>query len=719
MPFSFLNKILLLGTLAFLIPLIIHLLNKRRLQTIEWGPMHLLREAQKQKRRRPRLEKWLLLLVRMLIPVLLALGLAVPAIKHFGLFTGSPPRATAYAVDNSPSMRTLEGASTRLSGARGLLEKIGGDRPSGSHSILLTGSAAPVAVENDNPLAVVESEDGLRAAGGFSPAEALRRASAALGETDEAAREIVLVTDFQKDDWTGPGREAIRDALAEIRALDPSPAITFLRAGGSEEAASGSGNLALVSVEPSVPVVAPRQPLRLLVNVRRSAQGALPDDFRIELRGEGGALLDESDCRCGAGESTQVVFKTQFEKEGDHPLEVRIRTTDALAADNVRHLVVPVWPHLKVLLLEGDRGQSRLAPVDFLEFALQPNRSAGLQGVDLVSAGRVRYDQFNESHLRDVRVAVLLGAPRLDEGRLKLLTEFVDGGGGLLVLPGPDAQLSWYRDQFFKGGEGLLPAPLGDRERLSAGEGVVLDGERLFHPVTAFFKDEGNGRVSDGRVRSYYRIDETAAPDLATLLQLKNGAPFLVEKLHGKGRVALMASTVDPDWSNLPLQPFFVPLLQRLCVHLSAGTTLPANVQAGENVAIEVPREWREKEVILVDPAGRETTLEVGEGEKRTARVASESGAGFYRFRRPPGKGDGERVVAASLPADDSKLLSETEVATLVEELGVGFAGGLEDYRALDKDRSFGRVVWRWFAYALLAFLFLELFIQQWMARRV
>ena len=47
---TFLNAILLAGAAAFLIPLIIHLLNKRRVQTVRWGAMHLLHEVLRQRR---------------------------------------------------------------------------------------------------------------------------------------------------------------------------------------------------------------------------------------------------------------------------------------------------------------------------------------------------------------------------------------------------------------------------------------------------------------------------------------------------------------------------------------------------------------------------------------------------------------------------------------------------------------------------------------------
>lgn len=61
---TFLNAILLAGASAFLIPLLIHLFNRRRVVTVRWGAMHLLHEVIRQRKRRMKVEQWLLLAVR-------------------------------------------------------------------------------------------------------------------------------------------------------------------------------------------------------------------------------------------------------------------------------------------------------------------------------------------------------------------------------------------------------------------------------------------------------------------------------------------------------------------------------------------------------------------------------------------------------------------------------------------------------------------------------
>ena len=66
------------GTIAAAasVPIVIHLLNRRRYRIVDWAAMRFLLAAQRQNVRRLRLEQWLLLAIRCLVLVLLAGALA-------------------------------------------------------------------------------------------------------------------------------------------------------------------------------------------------------------------------------------------------------------------------------------------------------------------------------------------------------------------------------------------------------------------------------------------------------------------------------------------------------------------------------------------------------------------------------------------------------------------------------------------------------------------
>src|SRR5215468_2203840 len=66
------------GILLASIPVIIHILNRRRFKTVNWAAMEFLLRALRKNRRRLRFEQWLLLAVRCLVLFLLGLALARP-----------------------------------------------------------------------------------------------------------------------------------------------------------------------------------------------------------------------------------------------------------------------------------------------------------------------------------------------------------------------------------------------------------------------------------------------------------------------------------------------------------------------------------------------------------------------------------------------------------------------------------------------------------------
>ena len=59
---SFLNPALLMGAAALAIPIIVHLLNRRRFKRVKWAAMRFLEVSLERNQRRMKVEDWILLL---------------------------------------------------------------------------------------------------------------------------------------------------------------------------------------------------------------------------------------------------------------------------------------------------------------------------------------------------------------------------------------------------------------------------------------------------------------------------------------------------------------------------------------------------------------------------------------------------------------------------------------------------------------------------------
>jgi hypothetical protein len=68
--------------------------------------------------------------------------------------------------------------------------------------------------------------------------------------------------------------------------------------------------------------------------------------------------------------------------------------------------------------------------------------------------------------------------------------------------------------------------------------------------------------------------------------------PFLLYRAYGQGRVALLTSSLDAQWSNFPTTQDFLPFLQDLVVYLSASVEPPINLMQAEPLVFVAPPNW-------------------------------------------------------------------------------------------------------------------------------
>src|SRR5215213_9644855 len=135
---TFLNAALLFGTIALAIPILIHLFHKSRFKIVHWGAMHLLEAVIRQNQRRIRMEQWILLAIRCVIPVLLALTMARPLWKGAAKLIGDAKTSTIVLLDNSYSMDASRAGTSNWSLARDEAARIISDLTPGSEVAVIT-----------------------------------------------------------------------------------------------------------------------------------------------------------------------------------------------------------------------------------------------------------------------------------------------------------------------------------------------------------------------------------------------------------------------------------------------------------------------------------------------------------------------------------------------------------------------------------------------------
>ena len=122
----FLNPAVLFGLLAASIPVLIHLLNLRKLKKIEFSTLAFLKELQKNRIRKIKLKQWLLLALRVLIILLLVFAFARPTLEGIAIGgTTSAAKTTAvFILDDTFSMSVVDADGSYLNQAKQSIQEL-------------------------------------------------------------------------------------------------------------------------------------------------------------------------------------------------------------------------------------------------------------------------------------------------------------------------------------------------------------------------------------------------------------------------------------------------------------------------------------------------------------------------------------------------------------------------------------------------------------------
>jgi hypothetical protein len=512
------------AAVAVAVPIVIHLLNRRRFKVVVWAAMRFLLNAQKQNTRKMRLEQFILLLVRCtaLLLVVLAMASITPWAQAFwdelfgaGGGPGNRRAARIYkiiVVDGSLSMAAKgHGGKTCFENARALALEIANQSPAGDglSVVLMKDSPAwEVAGPSHNPRRVVKVIQGLRQAHGNADVPATLNAVAAkLAETAGRfdAYEVYFLTDLQRSTWL---RTQVRSTGSKTDAQEPQEraafekiqelAKTFFVDVGRE----GVNNVAVTKVTvggqvlltgQDVVVLAavhnfgsePREKLRAELLVGRAAGKAGEDPLTLNV-----VRAEHIDLR--PGEERAVSFTHQFSQPGTYVVQVRIDKDD-LPIDDTRSVVVTVRDRIPVLIVDDSperelvkersvndaevvRERSRLKEADCVRLALNPTKKitpVTPADPEVVSdLGKV-----DEDKLAGYDCIFLCDATHLRAGDIHRLRTHLRRGGGLIFSVGKgvagdrlqnlggqvvrlDSLIAAYNRLLFEEGKELLPGQL-------------------------------------------------------------------------------------------------------------------------------------------------------------------------------------------------------------------------------------------------------------------
>ena len=564
---TFLNPFVLFGLVAAGVPILIHLLQLRKLRTVEFSSIRFLKEIQHASVRRVRLRDFLLLLLRSLAIVSLVIAFARPALKGIGV-KGSKT-AAILIVDDSPSTSArnengeifsqLKNTTASLISTFNVgdnvdlifLSQLGASMKEGA-----TGSFSTVTPSSLLPLVARAEVSNVR----NSYSSAIEAAISKLQSLFYVNKEIYFLGDMQRSEFEMQ-KQSNQAVGANANVGKSNVRLFFI---GTNETIND--NLSVTNVRIADPVVEVNEPSAVqatLVNNGGTDKSRVVASLYLD-----GKKVAQSVSDLPAGDSRAVDLVFSVSEGGYHDGVVEI-DDNSIQSDNNYNFSFFAIKKLKVELIASKQDN------DFVVNAV----GAAVDTSTSIEWKIVKPDQFSYSSLSNVDVVIAedYSSSQTFEGKL---LQFARNGGGVILFAPPASELSEF-SAILKATNngGILGSFSSTRGNFLSIERIDA-GDDFFSGI--FSSKESAEQIKNQLVTKISNMVEVEPNPFSHILMNTSSGPFLMSRETGVGFVFVIASPPDSGSSNFPLSPFFPVVVQRALFYSAAVSHKPIQIFAGE-----------------------------------------------------------------------------------------------------------------------------------------
>ncbi len=668
---TFLSPLFLIGISAFALPLVIHLIFKKKAKVVPFPSIIFLREIDREVVRKKRLEEVLVMILRMLVLILFALFLSKPVLKTNLLGTGS--KALVIILDDSYSMNAVN-AHRRFDVAKEKARLLISNLGRGDRAALLLTSKSPQegfkrGILSSDRLGMTRWLDSLECGYRTSDLDtAFAQARTLVRSSGTRNRGIFLITDLQRRDW---------EAIAHREKTEDIPVVLIDVAGQPNPL-----NVAITNVE-ILSTPEKRLGRAFTFRIETKNHSVRPFQGRLGMRDTLGTIMAETPLELAAQSTVEKELRFHPAGDGWHS-GCFVVEKDDLGTDNSRYYSLEVREGTPV----GIFNQIRITAPDFDEaFFL----------IKLVDPTGQNYpfapEEFfviSPETLGKYRVVIFFNLIKLRGGETAALKNYLSSGGRAVFF----LKEGFSNDTFRSLLGGAAAANEFEHGSFKIGEdGLGL--ENLFLDV------------------DFYRrlpISISAIPDATSISLFQDGKPFLVEKRVGSGRLLVFTTGYHIDYTSLPFRHASLPLMYNVLFRL-AGKRESARYTVGESLI--VGSDWAS----LTTPEGEDVSLE-SQGTFVTLRTP-----GVYEVRAKSVSAD---PIVEQFPVnvnpEEGDLTPITSGADI--EKAVPFSqwervGSDEDLTAKLQSIMSGTPLWSYFLLGAVAAFLAELYLSNKIGQKV
>jgi len=710
------------------VPILIHLLFRRRHRVVKWAAMTWLLAALRKQRRRMQIENLILLILRCALIVLVGAAVARPAVQAGALSPlGGRTRSVVLVIDTSASMAAQQTGRRALDRARERAGKMLAELSDDSKVTLVAsrddqvGGAPRALLENASPSEARGRLASLVAGQGPNRLGAVFRLVGQKLDRMSGRKLVVFFTDLQRRDWRdddGARHEDVYRALKGLRRKDDeeAPPVSLMDIGLQT---SGNVVIADFSVEEGREAFAGSI---LGLSVRLVNYGPRPIEGTLSLfvtRRKDGSRENKGGQRVTLPPTVgdlgpqykEVQLYQHLDRVGPARFEVVFDArggNDRLPRDSRRNLALEVKPPVRFL------------PVRYVDAAVDILRDIGASSRVIRIGEAVSPAALATKDLDAFDAVVWADASPFDadfeERGVARLEKFVRRGGGLIFYLGLEAKADQINKLFFKErGKGLLPMRL-DKAADTGENPVLFDIAKLKdHPL--FFEATVFGSPE---VTRYHKVKDwpDGKEEDYVVARYTNGDPAVIEHRMGRGRILIVTTTPDERWFNLNGSLLPAIFFFNAAHYLVAEDPAARNVMVGQPVRVELPAGARQVVVEPPEGAGGRTEEPVGDASRPFLLTAT-THPGFYRITvhgistSGTGSVPTEEVhfAAVNLDAGEGDLRRDDKIVSAYQGTRLRLAEGPEDILPSSAASAEGGELSRFLLTAVVVMLLLELLL--------
>jgi hypothetical protein len=555
----FLNPSILLGLLAAAIPILIHILNFRKLQKVEFSTLSFLKELQKSKIKKIKLKQWLLLLLRTLIIIFIIFAFARPTLENVNIAgsTSAAKSSTLFILDNSFSMSYVGDDGSYFNKGKKIIKDIISKMEEGDDIFILKSTDSLFSSSNkETALKII---DELKIALVTETINSkLKKAIDILNSSNNINKEIFLLSDLQKSTFIN---EISNDSLITQITDNKIKLYSF------DLSLDKSKNYAVSNLSLQNSIIELNKPIAFSATLSNYSD-LTNNNINVSLFINNKRVAQQN-VSLNENSDKIIYFETSINSAG--LIEARVEAEeDNIVQDNFSYLSFIVPEKIKILMLYDD-----ISDLKFIESAVSSiSNQIEITKQNILGVLNNRIANFDlifymgtsvnksleiENYLEQGGKLIFISPKSVNENSLVELSKIIKLPKVKSIINSKPNQGSY--------------AEFGD-----------IDFE---HPIFQnLFERETKRQIESAYFYKYIKFENPIY--VRPIIQLIDKSTFLGEYKFDKGKVLYLNSSVNLEWNTLAIKGIFAPLISRMVFYLTSSNENLRTYTTGEILSIQV-----------------------------------------------------------------------------------------------------------------------------------